>query len=899
MLFARRAGALLLGAAMAVLPVLSHSAPEVGAYRWDAPAGPANIDEFSNWLGSAVTIASLFHGRNTWSEIEGQDSQLSAWSQWVRAQQGRNLSIAVGMFPPGGSLASCAAGSYDAHWRKLADNLAFHGLHWAYLRLGWQMETPGNAWAALPPGSGKEASYAGCFRRIVQTMRQEQPANQWKFVFNVTDTTWPNTTWLESVWPGDAYVDVVGVTVYDQSWIPDSYPYPSGCDAGCRLTRQQNAWNHRFWHLLTLRDFATAHGKPMAFPEWGLLVRSDGHGGGDNPYFVEKMHDFFMDPANNVVFHAYTNTSRQYDDSRLTDPTAQDYTGGPTQLPNGAARYKSLLGAQSSLGVAFTAPAAGATISGSFSGSTGCEVSGTGVANVVFFMDNTQLNTDNSAPWQCTLDTRNFANGTHTLRAVAYNSAGASTTVTRSVNVQNGPTGVTFTAPAAGATISGLLQRSNGCQVSGTGIVRVVFFMDNTQLNTDNSAPWRCTLDTRNFANGTHTLRAVAYDSAGASTTVTRSVNVQNVSGPTGVTFTAPAAGATISGSFSGSDGCQVTGTGIVRVVFFMDNTQLNTDNSAPWRCTLDTRNFANGTHTLRAVAYDSAGASTTVTRSVNVQNVSGPTGVTFTAPAAGATISGSFSASSGCQVSGTGIVRVVFFMDNTQLNTDNSAPWQCTLDTRSFANGTHTLRAVAYDSAGASTTVTRSVNVQNTSGPTGVTFTAPAAGATISGAFSASSGCQVSGTGIANVVFFMDNTQLNTDNSAPWQCTLDTRSFANGTHTLRAVAYDSAGASTTVTRAVNVQNTAPPPPPPPPPSNTATLAWDAVTHPDLGGYRVYFGTASGTYFQAAGNGVDVGNATTYTVTGLSSGTRYHFAVKAYSSNTESAFSNEVFKDIP
>lgn len=230
MLFARRAGALLLGAAMAVLPAISHSAPEVGAYRWEAPAGPANIDGFSSWLGSAVTIASLFHGRNTWSEIEGQAAQLSAWSQWVRAQYGRNLTIAVGMFPTGGSLASCAAGSYDAHWRTLADNLAYHGLHWAYLRLGWHMELTENEWAA-PPNSGKEASYAGCFRRIVQTMRQQQPANQWKFVFNVTDTHWANTTWLQSVWPGDAYVDVVGVTAYDQSWIPESYPYPSGCDA--------------------------------------------------------------------------------------------------------------------------------------------------------------------------------------------------------------------------------------------------------------------------------------------------------------------------------------------------------------------------------------------------------------------------------------------------------------------------------------------------------------------------------------------------------------------------------------------------------------------------------------------------------------------------------------------
>jgi chitodextrinase len=82
--------------------------------------------------------------------------------------------------------------------------------------------------------------------------------------------------------------------------------------------------------------------------------------------------------------------------------------------------------------------------------------------------------------------------------------------------------------------------------------------------------------------------------------------------------------------------------------------------------------------------------------------------------------------------------------------------------------------------------------------------------------------------------------------------------------------------------------------------ANTATLAWDVVTHPNLAGYRVYFGTAPGTYSQAPGSGVNVGNVITHTITGLTSGTRYYFAVTAYDgSNVESAFSNEVFKDIP
>lgn len=77
---------------------------------------------------------------------------------------------------------------------------------------------------------------------------------------------------------------------------------------------------------------------------------------------------------------------------------------------------------------------------------------------------------------------------------------------------------------------------------------------------------------------------------------------------------------------------------------------------------------------------------------------------------------------------------------------------------------------------------------------------------------------------------------------------------------------------------------------------NTATLEWDAVTDSSLSGYRIYYGTAPGTYSQPVGEGVDVGNVTSYMVTGLSSGTQYYYAVTAYDvSGRESTYSNEVF----
>ena len=80
----------------------------------------------------------------------------------------------------------------------------------------------------------------------------------------------------------------------------------------------------------------------------------------------------------------------------------------------------------------------------------------------------------------------------------------------------------------------------------------------------------------------------------------------------------------------------------------------------------------------------------------------------------------------------------------------------------------------------------------------------------------------------------------------------------------------------------------------------TAGIIWDPVTAANLSGYRIYYGISPGVYVQSAGQGLDAGNLTSYAVVGLTSGTRYYFAVRAYdASGAESPYSNEVFKDVP
>jgi len=446
---------------------------------------------------------------------------------------------------------------------------------------------------------------------------------------------------------------------------------------------------------------------------------------------------------------------------------------------------------------------------------------------------------------------------------------------------------VWFKAPANGATVSGVLNLGTSCYVNAFAATRVAFFLDSTALNTDSNVAdgMQCVLDTSKFANGTHQLKAVAYDASGKTDTDIISINIQNTAAPVNkapsVAFAAP----TTSGPFSGVLPYAVNATddkAVTKVDFFLDSTALATKTAAPWGGSLDTKTLKDGTYVLKAVAYDAEGLSTASLATINVKNAApvattpaplpGTTiGVWFKAPANGATVSGVLNLGTSCYVNAFAATRVAFFLDSTALNTDTNVAdgMQCVLDTTKFANGAHQMKAVAYDASGKTDTDIINININNAAATPGggttppntpptVSFVAPTASQTVSGmlAYSANAGDDKA---VTKVIFMADSTTLATKTAAPWTGSLDTKSLPDGSHKLIAVAFDAEGLSTTAQVAINVKNAASGPTLPAGGKAVTTfesigLYWTPPTKPGADGCIVQYKKSADSAWQPALN---------------------------------------------
>ena len=280
------------------------------------------------------------------------------------------------------------------------------------------------------------------------------------------------------------------------------------------------------------------------------------------------------------------------------------------------------------------------------------------------------------------------------------------------------PPSVAITSPATGASVSGnnLTVLASASAANGATITGVQFQVDSVNLGAPmTTSPYSIVLDTTKLTNGTHSLTAIATDSNGnSSTSAPVSIKVNN--NPT-VTVTAPLAGSTVSGKTVTltATALPVTGLTIAQVQFKVDNLNVGAAvTTSPYSVVIDSTKLSNGPHSVVAVATDSANNSgTSAAVSITVNN--SPTTVAITAPAPGATVSGSNVTVSASAAAGNGltITNVQFLVDNGNYGAPvTTSPYSIVLDTTTLVNGPHTVAAIATDSA----------NNQVTSSPVSIT---------------------------------------------------------------------------------------------------------------------------------------------------------------------------------
>ena len=269
-----------LSASCAIAVLLALVGPSPGAVASGAasvPLGdyagagnPGGVARFGSVTGTRPRLATDFlNGSSSWAVLDGA-AGMASWRH-----SGYQLVLGVPMLPKRtrATLRRGARGAYNGYFVTLARHLVGDGEGNAYLRVGWEFNGNWFKWSVRDATGAVQ--FARYFRNIVSAMRSV-PGQSFKFVWNPNGGDSHGRPYDAALaYPGDSSVDFIGTDLYDESWVTPRTP--------------QRAWAGQLsaaWGLDWLAGFASAHGKPIAFPEWGVAIRNDGHGLGDDPYFV-------------------------------------------------------------------------------------------------------------------------------------------------------------------------------------------------------------------------------------------------------------------------------------------------------------------------------------------------------------------------------------------------------------------------------------------------------------------------------------------------------------------------------------------------------------------------------------------------------------------------------------
>jgi len=200
--------------APAPTPVALRDRVEVGAWVGGMAKDPSRLSAYEQLIGGRAAIASYYYGygdvfpgalERTFAD-SGRRKVLLSWdmgptrfADWSSGKQDRYLDQIV---------AAAKAYPYAVYVRP-----------WPEMNGDWQPFQP--TVLGDKPYGGTYAQFKAAWQHVVTYTRQRGATNL-KWVFNPTADTYAETTAVSSIWPGEAYVDVLGLDGFnwgkDASW---------------------------------------------------------------------------------------------------------------------------------------------------------------------------------------------------------------------------------------------------------------------------------------------------------------------------------------------------------------------------------------------------------------------------------------------------------------------------------------------------------------------------------------------------------------------------------------------------------------------------------------------------------------------------------------------------------
>jgi hypothetical protein len=177
----------------------------------------------------------------------------------------------------------CANGDYDDNWRTFARNAKAAGRTGDNTVISLAQEFNGTWFPWNPKTVGIE-TWKNCWKHVYTAIHLESDL---KVVWSFSATA--NTTLdgdyavanIQDAYPGDDFVDVLGLSRYDYKALGPKD----------RTDWRDTCGNDQ--DICAAAQYARDHGKKLAVVEWS--VQRDELGWGDNPNFVQMMFGFFAD----------------------------------------------------------------------------------------------------------------------------------------------------------------------------------------------------------------------------------------------------------------------------------------------------------------------------------------------------------------------------------------------------------------------------------------------------------------------------------------------------------------------------------------------------------------------------------------------------------------------------